>query len=357
MNYIIHLSVFIIVLIVYLHVQKHFRTACGTDVFELDGIIKSRIDDVLDLKQPVVFRTYIDISPEEEEVNIHAILQKHSNIDIYVVDAIKNTRVASSIGSFAKLQQTAKDMHYYSDGNQNAINRLPKEMREWITTHHKLITPSLTSLTHYDMLFGTEGCVSPIHRYVAHRSHFTVTNGTMEAKLIHPDQLVDVSFAYSPDTVPDSMTSISISDPNISSAKTGTLHKGQTLFVPPYWGVIFQFTKNTFIIAVKHSTYMTEMATCVHKARFWYHKMVSYPTVIPDVHVPNTSNIEEKTEIDTPVNTDEIDTDIGTTDNALIPIEDTNLHNPTLKTHTMDSETCDDAPPMVPTPQQHLSSL
>ena len=73
MNYIIHLSVFIIVLIVYLHVQKHFRTACGTDVFELDGIIKSRIDDVLDLKQPVVFRTYIDISPEEEEVNIHAI--------------------------------------------------------------------------------------------------------------------------------------------------------------------------------------------------------------------------------------------------------------------------------------------
>ena len=72
MNYIIHLCVFIIVLIVYLHIQSHFKSADGKEVFELDGFIESRIDDVLDLKHPVVFRTRFD-AELEYDINIYAL--------------------------------------------------------------------------------------------------------------------------------------------------------------------------------------------------------------------------------------------------------------------------------------------
>jgi hypothetical protein len=297
MNYIIHLCVFIIVLISYLHVQSHFRTAPGSDVFELDGVIEARIDDVLDLKQPVVFRARTDAA-FEEELNIHALLRARPDVDVSVVDSAKGTRVAASLDSFVKLQQTATDTHYYSDGNDIVIQGLSKEARARIAAHHVLLAPPLAYSTRYDLMFGTAGGMSALRRHVAHRSYFTVTNGTVEAKLSHPDQLTNTEFTCSPDAVPDSMTSAAISGQTIPKAKDVTLYKGQTLYVPPYWGVTFQFTKDTFVLVAKYSTYMTEAASCTHAARFWFHKMTARPAVVPDTHVPDTQsdslNPEEK---------------------------------------------------------------
>ena len=287
MNYIIHLCVFIIVLISYLHIQSHFRSAPSSDVFELDGVIEARIDDVLDLKQPVVFRARTDAALEEE-LNIHALLRARPDVDVSVVDAAKGTRVAASLDSFVKLQQAATDAHYYSDGNEIVIQGLSKETRARIAAHHVLLAPPLAYSTRYDLMFGTAGGTSALRRHVAHRSYFTVTNGTVDAKLSHPDQLVDTEFTCSPDAVPDSMTSAAISVQTTSKAKDVTLYKGQTLYVPPYWGVTFQFTKDTFVLAAKYSTYMTEAASCTHTARFWFHKMTARPAVVPDTHVPDT---------------------------------------------------------------------
>lgn len=347
MNYIIHICVFSIVLIVYLHVQSHLRSAPGNDVFELDGVIEARIDDVLDLKQPVVFRTHID-AVLEEELNIHALLLAHPNVDVSVVDATKGTRVASSIVSFAKLQQTATSTHYYSDGNEAVIQGLPKDTRAHIMNHHVLLTPPLAYATRYDLMFGTDGSTSALRRHVAHRSYFTVTNGTMEAKLIHPDQLTEVEFACTPDAAPDSMTSAAVSTQNIPKAKDVTLYKGQTLFVPPYWGVTFQFTKDTFVLVAKYSTYMTETATCTHTARFWYHKMTARPAVVPDAHVP-----EGNPKPLIPSCSANSDTDMETAKVEPEIVADTT--NPDTK--LMENDICDDAPDTVPTPREHLASL
>lgn len=285
MSYVIQLCVFIIVLITYLHIQSHFRVSSEFDVFELYGIIDARIDDVLDLKQPVVFRSRSDAALEED-LNIYALLRTHPDTDVYVVDSDIGTRVASSIGSFVKLQDSASNVHYYSDGNENVVDGLSNESRLRITSYHGLLVPTLACTTRYDLIFGTDGCSTHMRRHVAHRSYFTVTNGTVMAKLIHPDQLSDVSFDCTPDVVSDSWSSIAKTDTTtISIVKDVSLNKGQTLFVPPYWGVIFQLTKDSFILSAKYSTYMSEMATCLHTGRFWYNKLISRPMVVPDVHM------------------------------------------------------------------------
>jgi hypothetical protein len=348
MNYIIHLCVFVIVLITYLHIQSHFRAAPGSDVFELDGVIEARIDDVLDLKQPVVFRMRTDAALEED-LNIHALLRTRPDADVSVVDATNGTRVASSIGSFAKLQQAATDTHYYSDGNDAVIQGLPKDTRARIASHHGLLIPPLACTTRYDLLFGTDGGVSSMRRHVAHRSYFTVTNGTVEAKLVHPDQLTEVDFTCTPDATPDSMTSAAISAQNTPKAKDVTLHKGQTLFVPPYWGVTFQFTKDAFVLAAKYSTYMTEAATCVHSARVWYHKMTAHPAVIPDVHVPEVNAEPLKPSCSAPSSVVEMET----TNVEPEPDDENTTPNPKLMEHSTEN----DVPDTVPTPQEHMASL
>ena len=342
MKYVLHIGIFIAVLIVYLHVQAHFRSAPSSDVFELDGIIDTRIDDVLDLKQPVIFRSRT-CEKLVQDINIHAILRDigTTTVDVFVSPvsstscSSKNTRVAVSLDSFVKLQQvdislnneeiedtdTTDQGHktntsYYSDGNDKLINELSKETKNIISTHHTHIAPPMTCTTRYDMLFGTDHSTTTMRRHVAHRTYFTVTNGTMEAKLIHPDQLNDVVFVSDPEVVPDPMTSVMIDDEDGSIqvtnkykgvAKDVTVYTGQTLFVPPYWGVILQFTRNTFVVAAKYSTYMTEIATCSHQAQFWYHKLTARPTIVPDTHVPKPTVESVADELE-PV----IDTEAGT---------------------------------------------
>lgn len=342
MNYVLHIGIFIAVLIVYLHVQAHFRSAPSSDVFELDGIIDTRIDDVLDLKQPVIFRSRT-CEKLVQDINIHAILRDigTTTVDVFVSPvsstscSSKNTRVAVSLDSFVKLQQvdislnnkeiedtdTTDQGHktntsYYSDGNDKLINGLSKETKNIISAHHTHIAPPMTCTTRYDMLFGTDHSTTTMRRHVAHRTYFTVTNGTMEAKLIHPDQLNDVVFVSDPEVVPDPMTSVMIDDEDGSIqvtnkykgvAKEVTVYTGQTLFVPPYWGIILQFTRNTFVVAAKYSTYMTEIATCSHQAQFWYHKLTARPTIVPDTHVPKPTVESVADELE-PV----IDTEAGT---------------------------------------------
>jgi len=355
MNYIIHLVVFIIVLIAYLHIQSHFRSAPGSEVFELDGVIESRIDDVLNLKQPVVFRTCIK-DALEEEVNMHTLLQTSPDTDVSVVETETGTRVTSSAGSFAKLQQTANATSYYSDGNEQVINGLSKETRGRIAEHHRLMVPPLVCTTRYDIMFGTHGGRSSMRRHVAHQTYFTVTNGTVVAKLTHPDDLVDMEFSCKSEMTTDSMTSVLISTQNTSKEKDVTLYKGQTLFVPPYWGITFQFTKDTFILAAKYSTYITEVATCAHSARFWYNKMVDRPKIVPDLHVPreNTETLsstssEQSNECSV---IPSIDTEIVT----VTPKVD-NTNPETKLVENLENDVNEDAPNTVLTPIEHLASL
>ena len=285
MNYIIHFCIFIVVLIVYLHIQSHFRYALEKEVFELYGIIDNRIDDVLNLKQPVVFQLGNNLNINED-MNIHALSRTYEDTNIWVVDSDNNVRVTSSISSFKKLQNAVTDKSYYSDGNNGLIEGLSIDIRQRIENQYVNLVPPLLCSTRYDVIFGSDKCITTLQRNVAHRSYFTVTNGTVVVKLIHPEQLTNTRFECIPGSVPDIWCSIAKSVPTGGTEmKDVSLHQGQTLFIPPYWGFIFHMTKDSFMLSVKYSTYMSEMATSLHTSKYWYNKLVSRSAVVPDIHV------------------------------------------------------------------------
>ena len=190
-----------------------------------------------------------------------------------------------------ELSRIQRDLQALPEVDEARVN----DIRERIASHYLQLMPPLSYISRYDLIFGTDNCVTALRRHVAHRSYFTVTNGTVGAKLIHPEHLTDVSFGCTPEMTSDMWSSVAKLDTSISTVKDVSLHRGQTLFVPPYWGVIFHMTKDSFMLSVKYSTYMTEMATCLHTFRFWYHKMTTRPTVVPDVHVatdPSSSSAD-----------------------------------------------------------------
>jgi hypothetical protein len=47
--------IFCIVLFIYLHVQFHLKTSNDLEVYELDQASKDKLDEICDLRQPVIF--------------------------------------------------------------------------------------------------------------------------------------------------------------------------------------------------------------------------------------------------------------------------------------------------------------
>ena len=325
MNYVFHLAIFTIVLLVYLHVQSHFRHAPDDKVLEMDGVVpmSGRIDDVLDLKQPVIFRhqSHDTVNDMEHELNIHELVRKFGDADVHVSSSASSagssssTRVAASLTSFAELQRREYDPDssitgYYSDGNANTlVNRMALAQIE--RCYSELLAPPMTCTKIYDVMFGTKHSVTAMQRTVAHRAYFTVTNGTLEAVLVHPDKMGSVissTISTVTEHAVDAMTTTYAvpsrpSNQEDEFAKKGvTLYKGQTLFVPPYWGVKFRFCgANTFVLVAKFSTYLSEVATCAHTGKYWYTAMTARPTIVPDAHVPSSSAPSNEMENASPI--------------------------------------------------------
>ena len=160
------------------------------------------------------------------------------------------------------------------------------------------------------------------------------------------------------------MTSIISPGQSIPNAKDVILYTGQTLFVPPYWGVIFNLNKDAFMMVIKYSTYMSELASCMHSAHFWYNKLTSHDTVVPDVHIPiklsdsvksekllNEDNISNEDSISSELVSEPIKDviEISETPND-VTVPDTNIEECPI-------EEVSEAPPTVPTPGQHVESL
>lgn len=327
-------AIFIVVLFVYVHVQFQLKTSTDTNVFELDGVIENRIDDVLNLKQPVVFRAAAAAAPNSELLDAftkNGILAPLKGADINVARSTgpdcpaDNIRISASIESSTKLFDT--EDKYYSDRNGNAMKRLPAATLRTLCTHTEQMKPPFCSKTSHDMIFGTQGATTRLQYSIMFRNYFTATNGTVHVKLIPPTTLPDL--AITPDYYDmEFSTAKHIWSDNAPDAakwdvKDVTLYKGQTLSVPPYWGYTIRLTTpNAFVVSTKYTTYMTDMATIHHTALHWLHWMTQsgatptrHESTKDDIAQTEHGAVETETEAETETETETgTETEAGTED-------------------------------------------
>ena len=55
MKIIIGFVIFFLVLFIYLHVLFHLKTSNDLEIYELDEISKEKLEEICDLRQPVIF--------------------------------------------------------------------------------------------------------------------------------------------------------------------------------------------------------------------------------------------------------------------------------------------------------------
>ena len=279
MNLLYHILIFCLVLFIYLHVYFQLKTSNDLEIYEIEQPSKEKLEEICDLKQPVVFDFYnerlIDSCRQETILatygafdvkirNIGPLMEnsKDDGVVLYVPIAFSNA---------VRVIGEDTDAKYLVERNGDFLEETGLEKTY---KHNDLfLRPPLVAACQYDFIMGSKDIKTPLRYEVNYRTYFLITEGDgMRVKLFPPKS---AKYLY-PHKDYELMEFRSPVDPwNIQeSYKTDfdkikglelTVKKGQVIFVPAYWWYSFTFNDpKTSICVFKYRTYMNIVAILPH---------------------------------------------------------------------------------------------
>jgi len=266
--------VFCLVLFIYLHIQFHLKTSNDLEVYELDMASKDKLDEICDLRQPVIFdfenekiiqsanTSYIQNNYHAFEVKIRNANDSDYSSEIYIPLPLHSAK---------KLFDEDKTSSYFSENNSEFLEEtgVIKHMQY----NDEFIRPPMVSNCNYDIMMGSDGTKTPFRYEINYRNFFLITEGKAIVKLAPPHSskyLYPVrdyeNFEFRSPVNPWKVQAQYSADFDKMKCLEVTLTPGKTINIPAYWWYSIQFEKDTCIACFRYRTYMNNAAIVPHIA-------------------------------------------------------------------------------------------
>jgi hypothetical protein len=269
MRIIIAFFIFCLVLFLYLHVQFHLKTSEDLEMYEVDQPSKDRLEEICDLRQPVLFdfdcdkimetsnRDYIANNYHAFEVKIRNIRENDPNNELYM---------PLPLHSSIKLFNEDNSSSYYSENNNDFLDEtgVSKNMRY----NDEFLRPYMVSNCNYDILMGSAQTCTPFRYEINYRNYLLLTQGSAQIKLAPPYSskylypIYDYeNFEFRSPVDPWNPQPKFTADFDKIKCLEFTLLPGKTLYIPAYWWYSIKFNNNnTSISFFNYRTYMNNLA-------------------------------------------------------------------------------------------------
>jgi len=268
MKIIIGFFIFCLVLFVYLHIQFHLKTSDDLEMYEVDQASKEKLEEILDIRQPVLFD--FDNDKIIETTNKDYVLNNYHAFEVKIRN-VKDNKPDSEVymplplHAAIKLFDEDKSSSYFTENNHDFLQEtgVIKNMRY----NDDFIRPYMVSNSNYDILFGSNECTTPFRYEINYRNFFILTQGSAQIKLTCPQ---NTRYLY-PEYDYENFEFRSPLNPWTPQPKYSadfdkmkflefTLLPGKTLFIPAYWWYSIKFNKNASISCFRYLTYMNNIA-------------------------------------------------------------------------------------------------
>jgi len=252
MNYLISLLTVCTVIILYIHIVYQLKTSNDLELFELDTPTKIKLEDVCNLRQPLLF-------PFNEEnidqCNVSKCME-YKAFDITIYDSSYNP-FQCSLEKAMKLFDTTS---YISMNNSEFLNETTLS-KYYIETDSFLRPPMVSSIM-YDILFGSIGANTRLSYSIHYRNYIYVSDGTIQIKLTPPrnSKYLDLQKDYANQEY-YSPINVWKQIPEKVKFLEFKLTKGQMLFLPAYWWYTIQFEEKACVCTLQYKTVMNVIAT------------------------------------------------------------------------------------------------
>jgi hypothetical protein len=334
MEIIIGFFVFCLVLFIYLHIQFHLKTSEDLEMYEIDQPSKERLEEICDLRQPVLFdfdsqkivessnKTYISNNYNAFEIKIRNIKEEDPNAELYM---------PLPVHSAVKLFDEDKNSTYFTENNKDFLEETG--VIKNLKYNDEFLRPYMVSNCNYDIMMGSANTCTPFRYEINYRNFLLLTEGGAQIKLAPPHStkylypIYDYeNFEFKSPVNPWSPQPKYSADFEKIKCLEFNLTPGKTLFIPAYWWYTIKFNKNTSISCFNYRTYMNNIAILpyigMHALQIQNVKRNVYKKV--DIKELNSEN---ENEVITPIESDNNNIPHSESGSNINDLPDSNIDN------------------------------
>lgn len=265
--------IFIIVLFLYLHITSEWKRSEDLEIYEMDYENNTQLQEVCNLKQPVLFE-FQSVSPEFfEKTNLDHFLQNDKNQDVCIKDT-HDYSTQTSVDCLVLPFQTAHSLlksdpqsHLIMENNDDFIEEC-SHYKYYQNAFDVYLKPPITIRTKYDLCMGSEKAHTPLRYHTNSRHYCIVTQGKIHVKMtpwrsskhLHPIRDYENLEFFT------NMNPWKNSDSDKIKFLEFEVQEGFVLYIPPYWWYSIRY--NTYDTIVCNATYNTLM-NMVANAKHW----------------------------------------------------------------------------------------
>lgn len=273
MKEVIAIIVFCVVLFIYLHVCFHLKKVDDLEIYEICQPSKDKLEEVCDLRQPVVTEFINDNLTNS--CNFNNIKANYSAHDIKIrnikeYDDETELYVPLAINESVELFKKDKDAKYISEHNSDFLEE--SGLIKYYRNGDMFLRPSMVSSCSYDILFASLNAETPLRYDLNYRNYFIVTHGKVIIRLLPPKS---TKYLYAVNDYDNFEFMSPVNAWNVQTQYRAdfdklrtvdvTLIPGQMIHIPAYWWYSIKFVKsNTSLCVFKYKTYMNTLSISNH---------------------------------------------------------------------------------------------
>lgn len=246
----------------------HLKTSNDLEVYTIENVSKDRLEEICNLKQPVLF----DYRNENllELANITKMEELYGAFDVKIrnieqKDEESETYLPILLSEVVKLFQNKINNKIIIENNADFLEEtgLLKTFRY----NDSFLRPPLVSICKYDFMSGSEESYTPLRYNISHRNYYLVTSGLIQMKLIPPKNgkylqkendydIFEFGSPVDPWEVQEEYK------PEFDKVKVLDLElkPGQIINIPPYWWYSIKYKKVSSICCFEYRTYMSTVS-------------------------------------------------------------------------------------------------
>jgi len=258
--------VFLIILFSYIHVQPQFKSGEDLEIYEYEVTTVKALQDTVQLKQPVLFRYFLELGTKIEPLDFLEIKDRRDYQRDDGTKHIESIQVSSA--SARRLIDTDTNGWFYS--NRNILN---PSWKAWFKKMDTFLKPAFSIYTETDLIYGSKHArtTTSFHR----ESHMFLyvppeTNkGSIRLKMT-PQKSGIFMNPVNDYTYFENWSPVDLFEPHEKIQCIDFFVKpGYILFIPPYWFYSIEFQeKDNEVCTVKYTTGANFLANINHIGLF-----------------------------------------------------------------------------------------
>jgi hypothetical protein len=306
MNFLFNIIIFLLVLFLYIHITHQLKTSEDLEIYELDYTANQHLQEVCDIKQPVLFE-FNSLCPEfYENINNETIINydkydvKLKDINDYWNPNIDNVDyLVLPYQSAASLISSDPKCNYFIENNNDFVDE--SGLNQEFYNLDIFLKPTMNLQSKFDILAGSKNCITPLRYHTNYRNFYSVHSGKITIKMtpwkstkyLHLIKDYENYEFRSPINVWNTQNQYK-NDMDKLKFLEFDVNPGYILYIPPYWWYSIKYTgDNNLLCGITYNSIMNYVANIPNLVLYFIQQNNIKKKITKTLDIDNKENTDE----------------------------------------------------------------